>query len=59
MERWMKIETPPDAEVSGSARFQRAVFGILPKTEHHRMETFGRMPNAARWKRALPSVFIM
>jgi hypothetical protein len=34
----------------GSARFQRAVLGIL--AEHS--ELFGKMPKRARWKRALP-----
>jgi hypothetical protein len=50
----MKIETSQGAVVSGSARFQRAVFGILPQTGLDTMEAFGRMPNAARWTRALP-----
>ena len=43
MECWSNDRDVTGA-VFGSARFQRAVFGILPKTEHGPTDAFGRMP---------------
>jgi hypothetical protein len=40
------------SDLTGSARFQRTLRGILPRSP----EAFGKMPNAARKMRALPFV---
>jgi hypothetical protein len=38
----------------GNARFQRAAFGIPAERFCPSDFVFGKMPNTARWKRALP-----